>query len=239
MVIGLTVDVPGDRPGLRIDLLQKTGLAHVVFEERTVDGRERFDRDTEVGSGGAPGRAVLREATARDTRVDRGVILQLPPPGVQDTGDPWEVCPAETLVCGEPFEGERRGVEQGVVREALMRADEGSERLRNGEGKEEVRPRQLVVQVVVEPRRGFMMLPLRTGAVTTGMLDAVVFPTTLALREAVAVMTALARLDGADDLAVCSGEGGITLQVLWRKGGEEGAEGRQGRSPCLRALRRS
>jgi len=73
--IGLAMDIPGDRPGLRIDLFQQTCLAHVVFEERTVDGRERFDRDKEVGSRGEPGRAVLREATARDDVVDMGVVL--------------------------------------------------------------------------------------------------------------------------------------------------------------------
>jgi hypothetical protein len=59
VVIGLTVDVPGDRPDLRIDLLQQIGLAHGFFEERTVDGGEGFDRDKEVGAGGPPGRAVL------------------------------------------------------------------------------------------------------------------------------------------------------------------------------------
>ena len=47
-----------------------------------------------------------------------------------------------------------------------------------------------------------MLLALRTVPVATGMIDAVVFATTLALIEAVAVMAALALLDGADDLAV-------------------------------------
>src|SRR6266851_4841414 len=106
-----------------------------------------------------------------------GVILQLPPPGVQDTGEPREVCPDEPLVCGEPFEGERRGVEHGVVREALMRADEGSERLRHGEGEEEVRPGPRLFEVVFKPLLGFMLLTLGAVAVATGTIDAVVFPT--------------------------------------------------------------
>jgi hypothetical protein len=54
-----------------------------------------------------------------------------------------------------------------------------------------------------------------------------------------AVMAALALLDGADDLAVRGGEVGIALQVFWRKGGADLAEGGHGRSPCMRALRRS
>ena len=58
-----------------------------------------------------------------------------------------------------------------------MRADEGSEGLRDGEGEEEVRPGKLFVQVVLEPLLGFMLLTLGTVAVATGMLDAVVSPT--------------------------------------------------------------
>jgi hypothetical protein len=54
VVVRLTVDIPGDGPDLRIDLLQQTGVAHLVVEERTVDGRERFDRDNKVGAGGQP-----------------------------------------------------------------------------------------------------------------------------------------------------------------------------------------
>jgi hypothetical protein len=57
--LGLTMDVPGDGPDLWVDVLQQAGLAHAFFEERTVDGGERFDRNKEVGAGGAPGRAVL------------------------------------------------------------------------------------------------------------------------------------------------------------------------------------
>src|SRR5512145_3059448 len=97
-----------------------------------------------------------------------GMILQLPPPGVPDPGEPWEVCPDEPLVGGEPVAGERRGVEHGLVGEALMRADEGSERLRNGEGHKEVRPRELFVEVVLEPLLGCMLLALGTVAVATG-----------------------------------------------------------------------
>ena len=146
--------------------------------------------------------------------MDVRVVLQLPAPGVQDPGEPREVCPDEPLIGGEPFEGERRGVEHGVVREALMRADEGSERLRHGEGEEEVRPGKLLFEVVFKPLLGCMLLTLGAVAVATGMIDAVVLATTLALREAVAIVPALALLDGADDLAVCEGQLGVALHVF-------------------------
>jgi hypothetical protein len=45
---------------------------------------------------------------------------------VQDTNATREVGADETFVFGEALEGERRGVEHGVVREALMRADKGA-----------------------------------------------------------------------------------------------------------------
>ena len=115
--------------------------------------------------------------------MDVRVVLELSAPGMQDTGKPRERCPDKTFVFGEPFERLRRGGEQGVVREALMRADEGSERLRHGEGEEEVRPGQLFVQVVLEPLLGLMLLTLGTVAVATGMIDAVVPPTAWALVE--------------------------------------------------------
>jgi len=54
MVIGLTVDVPGDGPDLWGDVLQQSSVAHVFFEKSAGDGGEGFDRDKEVGSGGQP-----------------------------------------------------------------------------------------------------------------------------------------------------------------------------------------
>jgi hypothetical protein len=239
VVIGLTVHVPGDGPDLGVDVLQQSSYAHLLFPNGTIDGGESFDGDKEVGSGGQPCRAVRGETTARDDVVDVGVVLELPAPGRQDTEKTREVRPDETLVCGEPFQGQRRGGKHGVVREALMRADEGSECLRNGEGEEEVRPGQLCVQVVLEPLLGCMLLALRTVPVATGMRDAVLRATALALIQAVAIVPALALLDSADGLALRSGQMGITLQVLWRKGRADIAEGRHGRSPCMRALRRS
>ena len=38
MVMGLTVDVPGDAPDLGGDVLQQSGLAHPFFANRAVDG---------------------------------------------------------------------------------------------------------------------------------------------------------------------------------------------------------
>jgi hypothetical protein len=92
-----------------------------------------------------------------------------------------------------------------------------------------MRPRQLLVQVVLEPWLGCMLLPLGTVPVATGMLEAVLSFTVGALREARAIGAAAAVLDGADHLTVCGGEVGRALQVRGRKGGEDLAEGRHDR----------
>ena len=123
VVIGLTLDVPGDGPDLWGDVLQQSGVAHVCFEEGLVDRRARCHGDIQVASGGPPGRAVLGEASPRDDGVDVGVILELPAPGRQDTGATREGGPDEALVLRQPLEGCCRRLQQGMVREVLMRAD--------------------------------------------------------------------------------------------------------------------
>jgi hypothetical protein len=105
VVIGLTLDVPGDGPDLWGKVLQQSGLAHVFLKKSAGERGEGCDGDKEVSSGGAPCRAVLCEATARDDGVDVGVVLELPAPGRQDAGEPREVCPDEALVFGQPLEG--------------------------------------------------------------------------------------------------------------------------------------
>ena len=134
-------------------------------------GTKKLARD------GRQGRAVPREAPTRDDGVDVGVVLELPAPGMEDAGKPWEIGPDETLVLGQPFEGHGRRVKHRLVCGALMRADEGAKRLRDREGEEEVRPWELFVEVVLAPLLGFMLRALGTVAVATGMVHAVLSPT--------------------------------------------------------------
>src|SRR5712692_1176892 len=90
-----------------------------------------------------------------------------------------------------------------------------------------------------EPWLRCMLLTLRAMTMATGMLDTVVSFTAWALREAVAVMAALAIADSAEGLAVHGGEVGGAFQICWRKGVKDIAEGGHGRSPYIRVLRRS
>ena len=101
-----------------------------------------------------------------------------------------------------------------------------------------MRPGKLCLQVVVELLLGCMLLTLRAVAIATGMMDAVVFATALALREAVAVMSAAAVLDGADGLVVRGGQVRRALKILWRKGGEDIPDGSHDWNPCMSASMR-
>ena len=71
------------------------------------------------------------------------------------------------------------------------------------------------------------------------MLDAVGLATPLALRAVVAVVATGALWEGAEARAGCEGQRGGARQGRWRTGGEEVAQGGQGRRPCRRALRRA
>jgi hypothetical protein len=92
-----------------------------------------------------------------------------------------------------------------------------------------VRPGELLVQVVLKPLLGVVMLALRTVAGSTGVRAAVVLATPLAWIETMSVMCTLALWDGMDELAVCEGQLRRALQVFRGKGGADGTPGGQGR----------
>jgi hypothetical protein len=167
------------------------------------------------------------------------MLLELPAPRLQATGATRQVRPNEALVVGQPREGRCRGLQQGVGREALRRAEAGAERLRDRQGEKAVRPRALCVEVVLKPLRRFMLLALGAVAVATSMLAAVLSRTVWALREAMAIGAAAAVLEGAAHLTVCGGEVRRALQVCGRKSGADVPQGGHGSRPCMRVLRRS
>jgi hypothetical protein len=226
----LPVDMPGEGPGLRIARLSQTGWAHGFFAERPGEGGEGCDRDQAVGAGRAPCRAVLGEAPARDTRVQRGVRLQRSAPGLPDTREPREGGPEDALSGGQPLQGRGSRRQQGVRGEALRGAEQGTQGRGDGKGEEAVRPGPLSLQGVVEPLRGGMPRTLGTVAVPTGRVPTMGAPPRVARREAVAVAAAWALWDGAEDVAVCRRARGRALQGCWRKRRADLAEGGHDRS---------
>lgn len=149
--IGLAVDIPGDFPALWVDVVEESSALHLLFEDGLVDGRECFNGDKEVVSGREPLGVVSGESTTWDNIVNVGVVLELSAPGVEDAGKAREFCTDETPIFGEPFEGLRRRLEQGLIGDLLMRPNKRSEGVRDREGDEEVGARELFLQMVLEP----------------------------------------------------------------------------------------
>ena len=83
------------------------------------------------------------------------------------------------------------------------------------------------------------MLALRAVTVAACVIDVVVCATALTLREAGAVVSTAAMLDGADDLVVRGWQIGIARKVLESKGVEDIGDSGLQASPCIRELRRS
>ena len=71
------------------------------------------------------------------------VVLELPAPGMQDTGAPREIGPDEARIFGQPLESRGRGLKHGLVRKGLVRADKGTQGLRDRAGEEEMGSGQL------------------------------------------------------------------------------------------------
>lgn len=168
-----------------------------------------------------------------------GRVLELAAPGMEEAGETEQVRAAKALVFGQSFEGFRGGGEHGLVGEGVRGADEGAQGCRDGEGEKQGRPGQLLVQMAISPLLGCTVLALGTVPVAAGVMDAVWWVTGWARREAMSRGSAAAMLDGADDLAVCEGQRRRALQGLWGEGVEDVAEGGHGRSPCMRAWRRT
>jgi hypothetical protein len=122
----LSGDVPGEGPDLGGDGLEQAGLAHLFLEAGAGDRGEGCPRAKEGGLRGPPRRAIFGESTARDEGGHVGVIREGPAPGMQDACKPRKLCAAETRVVGEAFEGESRGVEQGLGGEVRRRAEKGA-----------------------------------------------------------------------------------------------------------------
>jgi hypothetical protein len=115
---------------------------------------------------------------------------------MENTGKAGQVGAYKALISGQFFEGLRGGLEQALVSEPGMRAAKGSQGLGDGEGDEEIGTWHLLVELVLEPELGVVMLTLRTVPITTGMIDAMRLATAWAGIEAVAIGTGSTGTDG-------------------------------------------
>jgi hypothetical protein len=191
-----------------------------------------------VGSCRQPCIALLGEAAARDDGMHVGMIWPLSPPGMQDARKAGQHRAEEGRVFGQAFERLCSASAQALGGEPGMGAAQGSQRFWHGAGDQEGRPRQLCIELVVQPLRGFLLLTWWTVSMATGMGDVLMWSTTCAGLEARAVGAGAAAADGVNGLVVRGRAIGRALDRLWSVGGEDVAYGAHDDSPRMIALRR-
>ena len=102
------------------------------------------------------------------------------------------------LISGQFFEGLGGSLEQTLVSEPGVRATKGPQGLGDGEGDEEMGTWHLLVELVLKPELGVVMLTLRTVPIAASMIDAMRLATTWTGVEAVAIDASSTSTDGPD-----------------------------------------
>jgi hypothetical protein len=167
-----------------------------------------------------------------------GMLVQWSPPGRQDARQAGPRRAEAARGCGQAFAGLGRGRAQALGGEPGRGAAQGAQRFWHGAGDQAVRPRPLLIELVVQPRRGVLRLTLWTGSMATGLGDVRMWATPCAGREARAVGAGAAAADGVKGLVVRGRAMGSARAIRWRVGGDHVAHGAHDASPRMSALLR-
>jgi hypothetical protein len=158
-----------------------------------------------------------------------GVVVELTAPGVKDAEEAWEIGSEVLGISGQSGHSLGRGCEHGIVRGALVAADEGVKLLGSGEGDQEMVPWHLPLHLFMEPLVGFVILTGGAVAVSAGAEEEMGLPATLTLIEGGSEGLGSTVEDGVDDLDVIGGHGVFeSVHVLWAVGSEDVIDGSHG-----------
>jgi hypothetical protein len=171
--------------------------------------------------------------------MNMGVGLELAAPGGEAAGKAGQVGAEEALVFGKTFESGGGGLAQRRGGTVGRCAAQWSQGVGDRKGEEDVRNWELFFTLRVQPQLGWMMLPRRTVTGATGVLEAVVCATVLAVLPAMAIVAGFPVVDGADGLVLCEGQRGVALAVFWSVRGADLAQGGHEVGPYMRALLRA
>ena len=97
------------------------------------------------------------------------MVLQLAPPGVQDTEKAGQIATDKGVIRGQLFNGRRRSLEHGAVTPALVTADDKPQTAGNREGDHEMMSGQLALKLFFQPGLAFLVLALRTVSIAAGL----------------------------------------------------------------------
>jgi len=185
-----------------------------------------------VEVGGVPGVVLGRDGSSWDDVMDVGVVVELTAPGVEDTEETWEICSDVLGISSQGGHSLGRGCEHGIVRGALVAADEGVELLGEGEGDQEMVSWHLPLHLFMEPLMSLLVLTGGAVAVSAGAEEEMGFSTLLTLIEGGSKGLGSTVDDGTDDLEVIAGHGlCVAVDILWAVGSEDVVDGSHIRVP--------
>jgi hypothetical protein len=168
--------------------------------------------------------------------MDMGVILQLPPPGMQNPGEAGQIGADVPGIFGQFFDGPGRRRKQRLVGKTLMASAKWSHLLGHGEGEHEVLPRQAAIELPFQPVPAFLVLALGTVAIAAGPVDRMGCAAALATIDRDPEAPRAAVDDGIDYLFVLLWQVGETFQVLRDKGSENFSDGGHAHTSFITAL---
>jgi hypothetical protein len=168
--------------------------------------------------------------------MDMGMVLQLSPPGVQNSGKTRQIGTDMARIPGQFFDGAGCRRKQRTIGKTLMAAAERPDLLRHGEGEHEVLTGQTAAELASQPIPAFVVLALGTMTVAAGSVDMMQPAAPLAAIDGDAEIAGTTVDDGVDHFLVLIRQVGKPLPVFRGKGSEDTGDGSHGHTSRITEL---
>ncbi len=212
---GMDVDDPALFPEASRECGQGVGsfpVQGLVEEGAKMIGQRSFGEE-ELGAFGEPLALIWGEAAAGDEVVEVRMIDEGAAPGVEE-GEHAEADAEAFGVGGQVLQSAGRGSKQEGIGELGMSTDPGAQRLRDGEGDQEIGNGQEQLGMVLEPGLGIGLAALGTVPVVAGVVGVVVNAAIRAKKERAPLGGGATGEDLVQDLALTGGHGrAVPVQV--------------------------
>jgi hypothetical protein len=204
------LDVPALRPDDRVYLAEQSGAFHRAPELPAHQRREREDGHEEARVRRLPFATGCEPASRHDDVYVR-VVHELPSPRVEYRGETDVGRADELLVSRERLQGARDRREERAIARALIRSHEASDLLGHGEGDHEVRAREELRGLRVQPAVGLVVLARRAVPVAAGAVHDALRATSVAAVDGMAKLARPAGGDGMNHFAMRRRNAGAVL----------------------------
>jgi hypothetical protein len=199
----LAVDDPIFRPGLRRNLREHRGIGgpQGISEFRSEDLTQGRGRHQEFRMRGPPRPGLRIDAARRHEIVDMDMVAHAPIPGVEGA-EQTNPAPQPVRIARQGLEGLSGRLEQQVIDELLMRPRHRIQRMRQGEGDQEIGHREECLHLPVAPGIGAVAAALGTMTVSAGVVAVTILPAVSTPEQLPAHHGRAAVLDGPQRLRV-------------------------------------